>query len=198
VRTERTCSLSSTQRMVFLGRMQSHFCRMSPCGGSRRLARPGHLLVCRCNGGGRSKKKPRGSAGSRLRRVVGRLLGRRETQSARLCCLLRRGTVTLVRRMRLPNHGVRERLWADAGCHANPRAHGPSVLRIQRGQAQRMGWTGLRLQTVTVRAGSCDCEAVQLLSTQIVRKQAKELISNVVANSLQGRRQRFPTVRRVT
>src|ERR1700733_7044773 len=47
--------------------------------------------------------------------------------------------------------------------------------------------------------GASDCEAVKLLSTQIVRKQAKALsISNDAAHCMQRHRQRFPTVRMVS
>jgi hypothetical protein len=48
-----------------------------------------------------------------------------------------------------------------------------------------------------LRVRSRDCEAVKLLSTQIVRKQAKAFISNDTAYCTQRRRQRFPTVRMV-
>jgi len=43
--------------------------------------------------------------------------------------------------------------------------------------------------------GSRDCGAVGLLSTQIVRKQAKAIISNDASYCMSRRRQRFPTVR---
>jgi hypothetical protein len=95
--------------------------------------------------------------------------------------------------------GAREAL-CRAGCHAAPGGkesfcceysedrcrrnwHRPQCLCRQRGCA----W------------GASDCMAVELLSTQIVRKQAKALfISNDAAHCMQRRRQRFPTVRTVS
>jgi hypothetical protein len=57
----------------------------------------------------------------------------------------------------------------------------------------------MRVQTARLRLGSRDCGAVKLLSTQIVRKQAKAIlfISDNAARCMQRRRQRFPTVRMV-
>jgi hypothetical protein len=106
--------------------------------------------------------------------------GERKDERAKLSCLLHWGSASSVRQARLPNRGVRERPCAGAGCHAAPRGkesfcceysedrcrrnwHRPQCLCRQRGCA----W------------GASDCTAVELLSTQIVRKQAKALfISN--------------------
>lgn len=85
-----------------------------------------------------------------------------------------------------------------AGCHATPLAHGIGMLRIQRERCRKTGSASLRLRTAMVRVGSRDCGAVKLLSTQIVcSTRRKHFVSNEVANCLQGRRQRFPTVRTV-
>jgi hypothetical protein len=46
--------------------------------------------------------------------------GEQKTDRARLSCLLHLGPVPSVRRARLPNRGVRERLYAGAGCHGTP------------------------------------------------------------------------------
>ena len=64
------------------------------------------------------------------------------------------------------------------------------------------GRTGIRPQCVCRQRGCAwgvaTAMAVKLLSTQIVRKQAKALfIFNNAARCMQRRRQRFPTVRRV-
>ena len=54
------------------------------------------------------------------------------------------------------------------------------------------------VQAARLRLGSRDCIAVKLLSTQIVRKQAKAIfIFNNAARCMQHRRRRFPTVRTV-
>jgi len=79
-----------------------------------------HLLVCRrtvwwC------QKQPRGPAvyGPSARDGPS-APGERKTKRARLSRLLHQGPGPSVRRARLPNRGVRERLYAMAGCHAAP------------------------------------------------------------------------------
>ena len=58
--------------------------------------------------------------------------------------------------------------------------------------------SSVRVQAARLRSGSRDCEAVKLLSTQIVRKTGESnFISNDAARCMQRRRQRFPTVRMV-
>jgi hypothetical protein len=70
------------------------------------------------------------------------------------------------------------------------------VADTRRNDAGKTGSASLRLRTAMVRVGSRDCEAVKLLSTQFVcSTRRKHFVSNEVANCLQGRRQRFPTVR---
>ena len=80
-----------------------------------------HLLVCRrtvwwC------QKQPRGPAvyGPSARDGPS-APGERKTRRARLSRLLHQGPGPSVRRARLPNRGVRERLYAMAGCHAAPK-----------------------------------------------------------------------------
>jgi hypothetical protein len=106
--------------------------------------------------------------------------------------------VTFCRRAKLPDHGVRERLIAGAGCHATPPAHGSPVADTARIDAGKTGSASLRLRTAMMRVGRRDCGAVKLLSTQIVcSTRRKQFVSNEDASCLQGRRQRFPTVRTV-
>jgi hypothetical protein len=107
--------------------------------------------------------------------------------------------VHLVRRARLPNRGVRERLYAVAGCHAAPEGKGSLCCGYVRIDA---GGNGIRPQCVCRQRGCAwgvtTAMAVKLLSTQIVRKQAKAIfIFNNAARCMQRRRQRFPTVRTV-
>jgi hypothetical protein len=76
-------------------------------------------------------------------------------------------------------------------------ARDPSAANTVRADAEAS--VSVRVQTARLRSGSRDCEAVKLLSTQIVRKQAKALsISNNAAHCMRRRRQRFPTVRMVS
>jgi hypothetical protein len=84
--------------------------------------------------------------------------------------------VHLVRRARLPNRGVRERLYAVAGCHAAPEGKRSLCCGYSEDRC-RNKWhsTSTRVQAARLRLGSRDCVAVELLSTQIVRKQAKAI-----------------------
>jgi hypothetical protein len=71
-----------------------------------------------------------------------------------------------------------------------------SAANTVRAGAKKLASASLRVQAARLRSGSRDCGAVKLLSTQIVRKQAKALfISNDATHCMQRRRQRFPTVR---
>jgi hypothetical protein len=102
--------------------MQSRFCRTPPCGGSRPIDQSdvpaglqAHRLVA-------FKRSPRGAAA-----VYGPSVrdgssapGRAETKRAKLSRLLHEGPGPSVRRARLPNRGVRERLLCQGGCHAAP------------------------------------------------------------------------------
>src|SRR6202051_3170180 len=55
---------------------------------------------------------------------MGLLLPESADERARLSRLLHEGSGPSVRRARLPNRGVRERLYAMAGCHAAPEGKG--------------------------------------------------------------------------
>jgi hypothetical protein len=105
VRTERICSLSSTQRIIFLGRMLSRFCRMPPCGGSRLVSQMGEPAGLQTHRSGGVQKMPRGPAYSARWNVMGRLLleGRAEERKALLSLL--RGISDPCRRVELPDPG---------------------------------------------------------------------------------------------
>jgi hypothetical protein len=106
----------------------------------------------------------------------------------------------LVRRVKLPNRGVRERLDADAGCHAAPGGTRPFCCEYSESRCRKTGIGLSACANSEVALGKqSDCGAVRLLSTQIVRKQAKAIsISNDAARCMRRRRQRFPTVRTVS
>ncbi len=98
----------------------------------------------------------------------------------------------------LPNRGVRERPDANAGCHAAPEGTKTFCCEYSESRCEELASYSVRVQATRLRSGSRDCRAVKLLSTQIVRKQAKAIfISNNAAHCMQRRRQRFPTVRMV-
>jgi hypothetical protein len=118
---------------------------------------------------------------------------------ARLSCLLHEGSVPPVRRTKLPNRGVREMPIAGAGC---PRG---SANAKDRSAADTARTVPEKQDVLAACAGSVhalgrrDCEAVRLLSTQIVCSTGESnFISNDTALWVQRRRQRFPTVRTVT
>ena len=146
---------------------------------------------------GRSKNIPRGPARSRTPTrggSSGSAAGSTEERGSRVCSTA--GPVTFCRLVRLPDHGVRERPTDAAGCHATPLAQGSACCGYKEKRCRKTGSASLRLRTAMVRVGSRDCEAVKLLSTQFVcSTRRKHFVSNEVANCLQGRRQRFPTVR---
>jgi hypothetical protein len=164
-----------------------------------RWARAERLLVCRRARSGAFKKHTPWSGqikNSDAWWVVWLRCGL--DRRARLSCLLHCGTSDLCRLVRLPDHGVRERPTAAAGCHATPLAQGSACCGYKEKRCRKTGSVSLRLRTAMVRVGRRDCEAVKLLSTQFVcSTRRKHFVSNEVANCLQGRRQRFPTVRTV-
>jgi hypothetical protein len=87
-----------------------------------------------------------------------------------------------------------------AGCHAAPEGRIRSAAITERKlMPEKLASPSMRVQTARLRLGSRDCGAVKLLSTQIVRKQAKAIffISDNATRCMQRRRQRFPTVRMV-
>src|SRR5258708_37546361 len=95
--------------------------------------------------------------------------------------------------------GCERGFYAVAGCHAAPEGKGSFCCGYSEDRCRR-NWhsTSVRVQAARLRLGSRDCVAVKLLSTQIVRKQAKAIfIFNNAARCMQRRRQRFPTVRTV-
>ena len=124
--------------------------------------------------------------------------GEQKTERARLSCLLHWG----------PAPFAGERCCRTAGCERGPmrmqvatrlrRARDRSAANRVRSDAKELASFSVRVQATRLRSGSRDCRAVKLLSTQIVRKQAKAIfISNNAAHCVQRRRQRFPTVRMV-
>lgn len=119
------------------------------------------------------------------------------TREARLSRLLRCGTSDF-RRARLPDHGVRERPIASAGCHATPRTQGIALLRIQResmpGKLARSHCVCEQRWCVwgVTTAGQSSFSQLKL---SVVQAKAIRLQRDC---KLQGRRQRFPTVRTVT
>ena len=159
-----------------MGRMRSRFCRRPPCGDSQPMAQRGACFVCRRTSGG-VQIDPHGPAfyGYSARdgpdapwRVAG--------ERASLSRLLHQGSGPSVRRAMLPNRGVRERPYAMAGCPRLRKARSRSAadtVRIDAGE--RWHSTTLLVQAASLRLGSRDCVAVKLLSTQIVRKQAKAI-----------------------
>jgi hypothetical protein len=98
-----------------------------------------------------------------------------------------------VRRANAPNRGVRERLYADAGCHATPRAQRSISCEYSRSRCRKTGTDYTACADSEVAWGSHDCGAVELLSTQIVRKTGESnsspttahLACNVVVNAFQ-------------
>jgi hypothetical protein len=161
--------LSSTQRIVFLGRMQSRFCRETTLwwfatDGPKRNAcwfagAPIWGVQKHAPWSGRIETPARGwPSGSAAD----------STRGARLSCLLRWGPVTFHRRTKLPDHGVRERPIAGAGCHATPLAQGIGLLRIQE-ESMPKNWHELTAFANSDGArGESRLRAVKRLSTQIV------------------------------
>jgi hypothetical protein len=85
------------------------------------MGQSGASVGCRRTGLVVFKNYPVARPDSALRRVIGPSApGEQKTDRARLFCLLHWGSAPSVRRARLPNRGVRERLCAGAGCHATP------------------------------------------------------------------------------
>ncbi len=154
------------------------------------------LLVCRRAGLVRFKTAPwfgrmRPSARSGSAAPAGR---RRNEQNSPVCSTKDQGQLSSEHK--LPNRGVRERLCARAGCHAAPGTQEILLLRVQVSvDARDAGIDLTACADSEIALGSRDCGAVELLSTQIVRKQAKAIISNGEAYCMQRRRQRFPTLR---
>jgi hypothetical protein len=104
-----------------------------------------------------------------------------------------KGSAPSVRRARSPDRGVRERPYAGAGCHASPRDTGFSAANTVKARCRNTGIGLSACAASEVRAGVATAGAVKLLSTQIVRKQAKAFSSrttlhiacNAVVNAFQ-------------
>jgi hypothetical protein len=156
------------------------------------------LLVCRRTGLVVFKNCPVVRPDSAVRRVMVRLLrknGRRREQSSSVC-----------------STGDQRPLSGEPGCRTAgcERSRMPAQVATRLREAQdrsaitvridaEKASASLRVQTARLRSGRRDCGAVKLLSTQIVRKQAKAIfISDNAAHCMQRRRQRFPTVRTVS
>ena len=95
----------------------------------------------------------------------------RQAQETKLSCLLHEGTVPPVRRTMQPDRGVRERLDADAGCHAAPRsAEDRSAADTVKSMPDELASTSLRCRQRWCAWGVATAGQSKLLSTQIVRK----------------------------
>jgi hypothetical protein len=163
-----------------------------------RWASTTHLLVCRHTRLG-GPRLPRGAAGfGRLARNRPSAPGGQKTERARLSYLLHWGSA--------PSAG--EQCCRTAGCERGPipmqvatrlrRTRNRFAASTVRSDAKEIASFSVRVHATRLRSGSRYCRAVKLLSTQIVRKQAKAIfISNNAAHCMQRRRQRFPTVRMV-
>jgi hypothetical protein len=161
-----------------------------------RWARLVCLLVCRhtslvCS------KLPRGLAGygpsARDRPLP--VSGRQKSKSSPVCSI---GTSAICPTGKPTGpRGEREAL-CRRRLPRGPRSKKLLCCEYSKGWSGKPGPPSVRVQTARLRSGSRDCRAVKLLSTQIVRKQAKALfISNNAAHCMQRHRQCFPTVRTV-
>ena len=141
-----------------------------------RWASPARLLVCRRTGLV-VRKMPRGPAAyGRSARDGPSAPGERKTKERGSPVCSTRDQCPSVRRARLPNRGVRERPDAMAGCHAAPEGKKSFCCEYrEESMPEKLASTSMRVQTARLRLGSRDCGAVKLLSTQIVRKQAKAI-----------------------
>ena len=97
-----------------------------------------------------------------LRCAMGRLLRESGRRRARLSGLLQQGPGPSVRRARLPNRGVRERLYAGAGCHAAPEGKESFCCGYSEDRCRR-NWhsTSVLVQAARLRLGSRDCDGSQ-------------------------------------
>lgn len=113
-----------------------------------------------------------------LRRVMSlRLRGEQQTESKTL----------LSAPLSDQRHQLGERSCRTAGCERGfmpaqvatrlQEARDHSTANTVRAAAKERASASVRVQTARLRSGSCDCVAVKLLSTQIVRKQAKAISS---------------------
>ena len=172
--------------------MLSHFCRTPPCGGSRPMGQQARLLVCRLPPLGVSKIAPGPAGYGRSARDGACCSGRTEDRkSEALLSAPLRSSATCPANNAAEPRGAREAR-CHAGCHAAPEGKRSFAADTVRSVAKNC----IVLTACAgseVRSGSRDCRAVKLLSTQIVRKQAKAISSrttrhiacNVVVNAFQ-------------
>ena len=160
-----------------------------------RWARQKRLLVCRSSRLEGVQKMPRGPAGCILRRVMGRLLRESSRRGeTRLSCLLHRGTVPPVQRESAGPRGAR-----DAVCRRRlPR---DSAGAVDRSDADTVKIETRKTGSILTACAVSDCalgeprlRGSRLLSTQIVRKQAKAIRLQQRCNCVQHCRQRLPRV----
>jgi hypothetical protein len=174
--------------------MHSHFCRTPPCGDSRPMGQSGGSAGLQMHRSG-VLKSPRGLTGCVIRRAVGRPLresGSQERRGSPVCAVRNRST------MRRASEAARPRGERDAVCRRRlPRdsagAWDRSTAATVKIETMKNWSTSPRLLAAMVRWGSSDCEAVERLSTQIVRKQAKAICRRRPC-TLQSRHQRLPRV----
>lgn len=137
------------------------------------------------------------------RSVVGRLLpAGRQAKEPRLSCLLHVGTVPPERRVGR-TAGCERRPDAVVGCHAAPAgAWDRSVAATAGSHVKTLKAKGqaatLRVQTAMVRTGETRLQGSRSSLNSNCQKNRRKLSSpTAIAEALQGRRQRFPRVRRV-
>jgi hypothetical protein len=132
-----------------------------------------------------------------LRRVVGPLLPKmegRNEQSSPVCSTKGSGPI-VQRALAAEPRGAREAVGRRRLPRDSRSAGGPSAADTVSVDAEDAGIELTARADSRSALGSRDCGAVGLLSTQIVRKQAKAIISNDASHCMSRRRQRFPTVR---
>ncbi len=117
---------------------------------------------------------------------------RRETRLSRL---LPEGTVPPVRGARPPDHGVRERLSATAGCHASSRERRDRSAANKGSQNLKRRFDLDCVADSDGALGSRDCGQSSVSQLKLSVVQAKELIADDRARCMRSHRQRFPTVR---
>lgn len=126
---------------------------------------------------------------------MGLLLRESGRRRAKLSLPLHQGPGPSVRRARLPNRGVRERLYAVAGCHAAPEGKNSFCCEYSEDRCRR-NWhsTSMRVQTARLRLGSRDCNGSQAsLNSDCQKNRRKHFSSpttrhiarNVVVNAFQ-------------
>jgi hypothetical protein len=127
--------------------------------------------------------------------AMGLLLRESGRRRARLSGLLQQGPGPSVRLARLPNRGVRERLYARAGCHAAPEGKESFCCGYSEDRCRR-NWhsTSVLVQPARLRLGSRDCDGSQASLNSDCQKTGESNFSssttrhvacNVVVNAFQ-------------